>query len=83
MRIGRLVMYIVIAITSGTFGFLLGGGKIPDDLSATQQTLAAQARATADEFEDQEATLTEMLNYVRDRVSESVGQIGWFQDDDQ
>ena len=70
MRIGRLVMYI-------------GGGKIPDDLSATQQTLAAQARATADQFEDQEATLTEMLNYVRDRVSESVGQVGWFQDDDQ
>ena len=83
MRIGRLAVYIAIAVTSATFGFLLGGGKIPDDLSETQQTLAAQARATADEFEDQETALTEMLNYVRDRVSESVGQVGWFQHDDQ
>ena len=83
MLMGRLVIYAVIAVASGTFGFLIGGGQIPEDLSAKSQSLAAQARATAAEFQDQEATLTEMLNYVRDRVSESVGQVGWFQDDDQ
>ena len=83
MLMGRLVIYAVIAVVSGTFGFLIGGGQIPENLSATPQSLAAQARATAAEFQDQEATLTEMLNYVRDRVSESVSQVGWFQDDDQ
>ncbi|MEE2791559.1 MAG: hypothetical protein VX453_08010 [Acidobacteriota bacterium] len=83
MILRRLVIYVVIAVASGTFGFLIGGGQIPEDLSSTPQSLAAQARATAAVLQDQEATLTEMLNCVRNRVSEGVSQVGWFQDDDQ
>ena len=81
MFIRRLVIFSVIAAVSGTFGFLIGGGKIPEGLSATQRTLSEQARETAEKFRDQEAKLTEMLNHVRDRVSESVGQVDWFQDE--
>ena len=80
---GRLAIYAVIAVASGTFGFLIGGGQIPENLRATPQSLAAQARATAAEFQDQEATVIEMLNYLRGSISEGISQVGWFQNDDQ
>ena len=69
MRIRRLIRYTGVATISGTIGFLIGGGRLPDTLRDTPREIAAQARATADELQD-ETTLTGALNYVRDRVSD-------------
>ena len=43
MRTGRLIKYAVISVTSGTIGFLIGGGEVPDSLRAAPQALATQA----------------------------------------
>ncbi len=70
MRIGRLIRYAGVAAISGTIGFLIGGGRLPDSLRDTPGQIAAQATATADELQRDETTLTGALNYVRDRLSD-------------
>ncbi len=82
MRIGRLIRYTAVAAISGTVGFLLGGGRLPDSLLETPREIAARARATADELERDETTLTSALNYLRDRLSDGAQRVTGLLDDD-
>ena len=82
MRIGRLIRYAGVAAISGTIGFLIGGGRLPDTLRETPRKIAAQAKATADELQRDETTLTGALNYVRDRVSDGARRVTGLLDDD-
>ena len=82
MRIGRLIRYTGVAAISGAIGFLLGGGRLPDSLRETPREIAAQARATADEHERDETTLTGALNYLRDRLSDGAQRVTGLLDDD-
>ena len=82
MRIGRLIRYMGIAAISGTIGFLTGGGRLPDRLRETPLEIAAQMKATADEIQRNETTLTSALNYVRDRLSNGAQQVTDLFDDD-
>ena len=75
MRLGRVITYAGIAAISGTIGFLIGGGRLPDSLRDTPGQIAAQAKATADELHQDDTTLTGALNYVRDRVSDSAQRV--------
>ena len=83
MRIGRLIRYAGVAAISGTIGFLIGGGRLPDTLSDTQREIAARARSAADGIQRDKTTLTSALNYVRERVSNGARRVtGLFDDDD-
>ena len=82
MRIGRLIKYAGVAAISGTIGFLIGGGRLPDSLRDTPGQIAAQAKATADELQRDETTLTGALNYVRDRLSDGAQRMTGLLDDD-
>ena len=83
MRIGRLIRYTGVAVMSGTIGFLLGGGRIPDSLRGTPREITARARAAADEVRVDETTLTGALNYVRDRLSDGAQRVTRLLDDDR
>ncbi len=82
MRIGRLIRYAGVAAISGTIGFLIGGGRLPDSLRDTPGQIAAQATATADELQRDESTLTGALNYIRDRLSDGAQRVMGLLDDD-
>ena len=82
MRIGRLIRYAGVAAISGTIGFLIGGGRLPDSLRDTPGQIAAQATATANELQRDETTLTGALNYVRDRLSDGAQRVTGLLDDD-
>ncbi len=82
MRIGRLIRYAGVAAISGTIGFLIGGGRLPDSLRDTPGQIAAQATATADELQRDESTLTGALNYVRDRLADGAQRVTGLLDDD-
>ena len=82
MRIGRLIRYAGVAAISGTIGFLIGGGRLPDSLRDTPGQIAAQATATADELRRDESTLTGALNYVRDRFADGAQRVTGLLDDD-
>ena len=83
MRIGRLIKYAGVAAISGTIGFLIGGGRLPDGLRDTPRQIAAKAKATAGELQRDETTLTGALNYVRDRLSDGAQRVtGLLGDDD-
>lgn len=83
MRIGRLIRYAGVAAISGTIGFLIGGGRLPDTLSDTPREIAAQAKAAADGLQRDKTTLTSALNYVRERVSDGARRVtGLFDDND-
>ena len=82
MRIGRFIKYAGVAGISGTIGFLIGGGRLPDSLRDTPGQIAAQATATADELQRNETTLTGALNYVRDRLSDGAQRVTGLLDDD-
>ena len=82
MRIGRLIRYAGVAAISGTIGFLIGGGRLPDSLRDTPGQIAAQATATADELQRDESTLTGALNYIRDRLSDGTQWVTGLLDDD-
>jgi hypothetical protein len=82
MRIGRLIRYTGVAAISGTIGFLIGGGRLPDTLRGASREITAQARATADEFRRDDTTLTGALNYVRDRLSAGAQRVTGLLDDD-
>ena len=83
MRIGRLIRYTGVAVISGTIGFLIGGGTLPDRLRGAPREITAQARATADEFRRNETTLTGALNYLRDRLSAGAQRVTGLWDDDE
>ena len=83
MRIGRLIRYTGVAAISGTIGFLIGGGRLPDSLRGASREITAQVRATADEFRRDDTTLTGALNYVRARLSDGARRVtGLFDNDD-
>ena len=82
MRVGRLIKYAGIAAISGTIGFLIGGGRLPDSLRDTPGQIAAQAKATANELQHDETTLTGALNYIRDRLSDGAQRVTGLLDDD-
>ena len=82
MRIGGLIRYAGVAAISGTNGFLIGGGRLPDSLRDTPGQIAAQATATADELQRDESTLTGALNYIRDRLSDGAQRVMGLLDDD-
>ena len=82
MRIGRLIRYAGVAAISGTIGFLIGGGRLPDSLRDTPGQIAAQATATANELQRDETTLTGALNYIRDRLSDGAQRVTGLLDDD-
>ena len=82
MRIGRLIKYAGVAAISGTIGFLIGGGRLPDSLRDTPGQIAAQAKTTADELRRDETTLTGALNYVRNRLSDGAQRMTGLLDDD-
>ena len=82
MRIGRLIKYAGIAAVSGTMGFLIGGGRLPDSLRDAPGQIADQAKATADGLQRDETTLTGALNYVRDRLSNGAQRVAGLLDDD-
>ena len=81
MRIGRLAKYAWIAAISGTIGFLIGGGEIPDHLRGVPHELATQARDTGEALREDETTVTGALDYVRNRVSDAVRRVVGFLDD--
>ncbi len=82
MRIGRLIRYAGVAAISGTIGFLIGGGRLPDSLRDTPGQIAARATDTVNELRRDETTLTGALNYVRDRLSDGAQRVtGMFDDD--
>jgi hypothetical protein len=76
MLIGRLIRYVGIAAISGTVGFLIGGGQLPDGLRGAPGELAARAGA----LHQEETTVTGALNYVRSRVSDGVRRVTGFLD---
>ena len=78
MRIGRLIKYAGVAAISGTIGFLIGGGRLPDSLRQT----ATQAPATANELQRDGTTLPGVLNHVRDRLSDAAQRVTGLLDDD-
>ena len=82
MRIGGLIRYAGVAAISGTIGFLIGGGRLPDSLRDTPGQIAAQATATADELQRDEGTLTGALNYVRDRLADGAQRVTGLLNDD-
>ena len=82
MRIGRVIIYAGIAAISGTIGFLIGGGRLPDSLRDTPGQIAAQAKATADDLRQDDTTLTGALNYVRDRAYDGAQRVTGLLDDD-
>ena len=82
MRIRRLIRYAGVAAISGTIGFLIGGGRLPDSLREMPLEIAAKAKTTADEFQRDEITLIGALNYVRDRLSDSAQWVTGLLDDD-
>ena len=82
MRIGGLIRYAGVAAISGTIGFLIGGGRLPDSLRDTPGQIAAQAKATANELQHDETTLTGALNYIRDRLSNGAQRVTGLLDDD-
>ena len=82
MRIGRLIRYAGVAAISGTIGFLIGGGRLPDTLSDTQREIAARTRSAADGIQRDKTTLTSALNYVRERVSNGARRVTGLLDDD-
>ena len=82
MRIGRLIKYAGVAAISGTIGFLIGGGRLPDGLRDTPGQIATQAKTTADELRRDEPTLTGALNYVRTRLSDGAQRMTGLLDDD-
>ena len=61
MRIGRLIRYAGIAAISGTIGFLIGGGRLPDNL----RQIATQAPATANELQ-RDMTADSFIEVVRE-----------------
>ncbi|HJN42902.1 MAG: hypothetical protein CL477_02285 [Acidobacteria bacterium] len=77
MRIGRLIKYAGIAAVSGTVGFLIGAGQLPDSLRGAPRELATKAEALYQE----ETTVTGALNFVRNRVSDGVRRVTGFLDD--
>jgi hypothetical protein len=81
MRIGRVITFAGIAAISGTIGFLIGGGRLPDSLRDTPGQIAAQAKATADDLQQDDTSLTGALNFVRDRVYDGAHQVTGLLDD--
>ena len=82
MQIGPLIKYAGVAALSGTIGFLIGGGRLPDGLRDSTGQIAAQAKVTADELRRDETTLTGALNYVRTRLSDGAQRMTGLLDDD-
>ena len=81
MRIRRLIRYVGVAAISGTVGFLIGGGRLPDSLRDTPREIAGRARAAADERQLDETTLTSALNYLRDRLADGAQRVTGLLDD--
>ena len=82
MRIGRLFRYTVVAAISGTIGFLIGGGQLPESLYRTPGEIATRARETARDFQQGDTTLTSALNHLHDRLSDSAQQLSELLDDE-
>lgn len=80
MRIGRLIRYTGVAAISGTIGFLIGGGALPDGLRDTPREITAKARSAADELQRNETTVTGALDYLRDRVADGARRVAGFFD---
>ena len=81
MLIGRLIKYTGVAAVSGTIGFLIGGGRLPDSLRDTPCEITAKARDAADELRQSESTVTGALDYLRDRVADGARRVAGFLDD--
>ena len=81
MRIGRVIIYAGIAAISGTIGFVIGSGKLPDSLRDTPGQIAAQAKTTADDMRHEDSSLTGALNYVRDRAYDGAQRVTGLLDD--
>ena len=81
MRIGRLIRYAGVAAVSGTVGFLIGGGELPDSLRRAPREVATQARDTADALQQDQTTMAGALDYVRDRVADGARRAAGFLDD--
>ena len=81
MLIGRLIKYAGVAAVSGTVGFLIGGGELPDSLRWAPRELATQARDTAEALRQEQTKLTGALDYVRDRVADGARRVAGFLDD--
>ena len=83
MLFGRLIRYSAVAAISGTIGFLIGAGRVPDSLREVPRTIAAQQKAASDELEEEGISLTSALNYVRARLSDGARRVtGLFDNDD-
>ena len=81
MLIGRLIKYAGVAAVSGTVGFLIGGGELPDSLRRTPRDLATQARDTAEALQQEQTKLTGALDYMRDRFADGARRVAEFLDE--
>ncbi len=79
MRIVQLVKYAGVAAISGTIGFLIGGGQLPDSLREAPRELASRAQT----LQSEDTTVTGVLNSMRDRVTDGVRRMAGALNDDE
>ena len=75
MRIGRLIRYGIVASLAGAAGFLLGGGKMPDELEQAAAAVTERARYLAEALPHQDDEVTGALNDARETVADSLKRV--------
>ena len=75
MRIGRLIRYGIVASLAGAAGFLLGGGKMPDELEQASAAVTERARYLAESLPHQDDEVTGALNDARETVADSLKRV--------